>query len=111
MGEESTELIQVTRREKGRVIAVGTTSLRVLESPADIQGGLRPGFGSTGLFVLPGYHFKTVDALITNFHAPRSTLLMLVSAFDKRERILSLYGKCLEMGYFFLSYGDAMFLF
>ncbi|MGH7441077.1 MAG: S-adenosylmethionine:tRNA ribosyltransferase-isomerase, partial [bacterium] len=91
----------------GRVVAVGTTALRTLESCALEDGGWREGWMNTRLFITPGYHFKRVDALLTNFHQPRSTLLPLVAAFWNRESVLKLYADCLERGYRFLSYGDA----
>jgi S-adenosylmethionine:tRNA ribosyltransferase-isomerase len=117
MHEERYELTEVacdaitrTRARGGRVVAVGTTSVRVLESCADEQGLLRPGVGRTQLFLVPGAEFRVVDALLTNFHLPRSTLLMLVSAFAGRERVLGLYAEALREGYRFYSYGDAMLL-
>jgi S-adenosylmethionine:tRNA ribosyltransferase-isomerase len=91
-----------------RVICVGTTALRTLESGDWASGQLAPGQGNTRLFITPGYRFKAADGLITNFHVPRSTLLMLVSAFDRREKVLAAYRECLGLGYRFLSYGDAM---
>jgi S-adenosylmethionine:tRNA ribosyltransferase-isomerase len=101
--------LQEIKKREGRVIAVGTTSVRTLETAAARTNG--EGFaGSTNLFITPPYDFQAVDALITNFHLPRSTLLMLVSAFAGRERTLSAYRKAIEMGYRFYSYGDAMFL-
>lgn len=93
-----------------RVIAVGTTSLRLLESAALDDGTVGPFAGDTALFILPGYRFKVVDALVTNFHLPRSTLLMLVSAFRGRERMLGAYAHAVASGYRFHSYGDACFL-
>jgi S-adenosylmethionine:tRNA ribosyltransferase-isomerase len=98
------------RRQGGRVIAVGTTSLRLLESAADQDGEVQPFAGETSLFILPGYRFKVVDRLLTNFHLPRSTLLMLVSAFSGRERMLAAYAHAVAAGYRFHSYGDACFL-
>ena len=98
------------RERGGRVIAVGTTSVRVLESCADEDGRLRVGEGETNLFLTPGSPFRVVDGLLTNFHLPRSTLLMLVAAFAGRERILSAYAQAIEKGYRFYSYGDAMLL-
>ena len=115
MHEEEYELlsdtvaaIERTRARGRRVVAVGTTSARVLESCADETGRLRPGVGSTRLFITPGRPFRVVDALLTNFHLPRSTLLVLVSALAGRERVLALYREALERGYRFYSYGDAM---
>jgi S-adenosylmethionine:tRNA ribosyltransferase-isomerase len=108
--------INITRQEGRRIVAVGTTSVRTLESAAleyASQEGkpgqlVRPVEGPTDLFILPGYTFQVVDALITNFHLPRSTLIMLVSAFAGRERILESYEKAMQEGYRFYSFGDAM---
>jgi S-adenosylmethionine:tRNA ribosyltransferase-isomerase len=102
--------INRVRRQGGRVVAVGTTSLRLLESAADPDGVVQPFVGETSLFILPGYRFKVVDRLLTNFHLPRSTLLMLVSAFSGRERMLAAYAHAVALGYRFHSYGDACFL-
>ncbi len=99
--------IEAARARKNRVIAVGTTSARVLESCADEAGRLTPGTGSTRLFITPGRRFRAIDGLLTNFHLPRSTLLVLVSALAGRERVLRLYAEALERGYRFYSYGDA----
>jgi S-adenosylmethionine:tRNA ribosyltransferase-isomerase len=98
-----------TRRAGGRVIAIGTTSVRALES-ASADGSLQPFDGETELFILPGYHFRSVDAMITNFHLPQSSLLMLVAAFAGKERILAAYHHAVREKYRFFSYGDAMFL-
>ncbi|HSK80142.1 MAG TPA: tRNA preQ1(34) S-adenosylmethionine ribosyltransferase-isomerase QueA [Thermoanaerobaculia bacterium] len=107
VGEEAAEAIRRARR----VVAVGTTVVRTLESAALAGGGeVRPGGGSTELFITPGFPFKVVDALLTNFHLPRSTLLMLVSAFAGRERVLAAYEEAIREGYRFYSYGDAMFV-
>lgn len=103
-------LVNEARREGGRVIAVGTTSLRLLESAALADGTVAPFLGDTSLFILPGYRFKVVDRLVTNFHLPKSTLLMLVSAFQGRERMLAAYAHAVQAGYRFHSYGDACFL-
>jgi S-adenosylmethionine:tRNA ribosyltransferase-isomerase len=97
------------RARGGRVVAVGTTAVRTLES-ALAGGALRVGPGRTSLFVLPGYVFRAVDAMITNLHLPRSTLLMLVCAFGGRERVLAAYGEAVREGYRFYSYGDAMLI-
>jgi S-adenosylmethionine:tRNA ribosyltransferase-isomerase len=102
--------IRECRARGGRVVAVGTTVVRVLEQLAGEDGAIEPAQGSTALFIKPGYRFRAVDALITNFHLPRSTLLMLVSGFGGRERILAAYRVALEAGYRFYSYGDAMFV-
>ncbi len=100
------EAIHACRARGGRVVAVGTTTVRVLES----QDELVPGSGSTGLFIRPGHTFRWVDQMITNFHLPRSTLLVLVSAFAGRTRMLSAYQRAVERGYRFYSYGDAMWI-
>ena len=104
------EAINQVRRKGGRVIAVGTTSLRLLESATRPNGAVQPFLGETSLFILPGYRFKAVDRLVTNFHLPRSTLLMLTSAFSGRERMLTAYAHAVAAGYRFHSYGDACFL-
>jgi len=101
--------VNATRARGGRVIAVGTTSVRALES-ASQSGQIEPFSGETEIFIYPGYQFKSVDAMITNFHTSESTLLMLVSAFAGREHIMSAYHHAIEQKYRFFSYGDAMFL-
>jgi S-adenosylmethionine:tRNA ribosyltransferase-isomerase len=101
--------ISEARRRGKRVVAVGTTCVRVLESAAT-DGGVAAGEGWTGLFILPGYRFLVVDAMLTNFHLPKSTLLMLVSAFAGRERVLAAYGEAIERRYRFYSFGDCMFI-
>ncbi|MCG8463027.1 MAG: S-adenosylmethionine:tRNA ribosyltransferase-isomerase, partial [Holophagales bacterium] len=105
---EAAEAIRGARRRGGRVVAVGTTVVRTLESAARGDGMVTPGSGRTELFVTPGFRFQIVDMLLTNFHLPRSTLLMMVSAFAGRERILAAYREAVERGYRFYSYGDAM---
>ena len=95
---------------KGRLIAVGTTSCRTLESVCDDNGVVHPMSGDTGIFIYPGYKFKCVDALVTNFHLPESTLLMLVSAFSSREIMMNAYKHAVEKKYRFFSFGDAMFI-
>lgn len=112
VSEETVQLINETRNKGKRVIAVGTTSVRALETAASrsSEGDLRPFTGSTDLYILPGYTFKVVQGLITNFHLPRSTLLMLVSAFAGREWILNLYKTAIQMRYRFYSFGDAMLI-
>ena len=105
--EEAAEKIN---NRKGRVIAVGTTSCRTLESAADENGVIHPVSGDTGIFIYPGYKFKAIDALITNFHLPESTLLMLVSALSSREIMLNAYSEAIREKYRFFSYGDAMFI-
>jgi S-adenosylmethionine:tRNA ribosyltransferase-isomerase len=107
---ETAAAINQARRAGGRVVAVGTTSLRLLESAALPDGTVTPFLGETALFILPGYRFKVVDRLLTNFHLPRSTLLMLVSAFSGGQRILPAYAHAVASGYRFHSYGDACFL-
>jgi S-adenosylmethionine:tRNA ribosyltransferase-isomerase len=107
---ETADLINRTMREGGRVVAVGTTSVRTLESAGTEAGGVRPFIGPTSIFILPGYQFRVVDAMVTNFHLPRSTLIMLVSAFAGGERILSAYATAVREGYRFYSFGDAMLI-
>ena len=101
--------VAACRQRGGRVIAVGTTVVRALETAAG-QGRLEPFVGDTSLFVMPGFRFHVVDRLITNFHLPESTLLMLVSAFAGRANILAAYGHAVAQRYRFFSYGDAMFI-
>jgi S-adenosylmethionine:tRNA ribosyltransferase-isomerase len=103
--------IVATKARGGRVVAVGTTALRALESAAADAGGLKVGAGETALFITPGYRFRVVDRLVTNFHLPKSTLLMLVSAFAGLEAIRQAYRHAIDNGYRFFSYGDAMLLF
>lgn len=110
VSEETANLINLRRAAGGRIVAVGTTSCRTLESVADEDGTIRAMSGDTGIFIFPGYRFKAVDALITNFHLPESTLLMLVSAFYDREKILDAYRLAVEERYRFFSFGDAMFI-
>ena len=110
VSEETARTVNERRAAGGRVIAVGTTSCRTLESASDETGILHPVSGDTGIFIYPGYRFKMTDALITNFHLPKSTLLMLVSALAGRERMLSAYKTAVEMNYCFFSFGDAMFI-
>jgi S-adenosylmethionine:tRNA ribosyltransferase-isomerase len=107
--EALAEQVTLTRARGGRVVAVGTTSLRALEA-AGQRGNLHVGQGETDIFIYPGYRFQQIDALITNFHLPRSTLLMLISAFAGRERVLAAYGEAIEQRYRFFSYGDSMFV-
>ena len=102
--------INKTRSNGGRIIAVGTTSCRVLETASDSRGVLSPGCGWTNIFIYPGYKFKSVDALITNFHLPGSTLIMLISAFAGRENVLAAYRDAIENKYRFFSFGDAMLI-
>ncbi len=107
---ETAAALNAARRSGRRIVAVGTTSLRLLESAAGEDGLLREFNGETDIFITPGYRFRAVDALLTNFHLPRSTLLMLASAFAGRERILAAYAHAIASGYRFYSYGDACFL-
>ena len=105
---ETAELINGRRRAGGRVWAVGTTVVRTLEAVAAPDGTIRPGAGDTSLFIYPPYTFRAVDRLLTNFHLPRSTLLMLVCAFGGHERVMRAYGEAVREKYRFYSYGDAM---
>ncbi|NCB76416.1 MAG: tRNA preQ1(34) S-adenosylmethionine ribosyltransferase-isomerase QueA [Negativicutes bacterium] len=106
---ETAALVNETRRQGGRVIAVGTTAVRTLET-AGQSGQLQPCSGFTNIFIYPGYEYKIIDGLITNFHLPKSTLLMLVSALAGRERVLAAYKEAVEQRYRFFSFGDAMFI-
>lgn len=108
--EDVAEIINKTRAGGGRVIAVGTTSTRTLESASDKDGLIKAGEGSTDIFIYPGYKFKAVDCQITNFHLPKSTLLMLISAFYDRDEILKAYEIAVNERYRFFSYGDAMII-
>ncbi|MBE6555019.1 MAG: tRNA preQ1(34) S-adenosylmethionine ribosyltransferase-isomerase QueA [Ruminococcaceae bacterium] len=110
VSEESAARINRCRAAGGRVIAVGTTSCRTLESVTDEKGIVHPISGDTGIFIYPGYRFRAVDALITNFHLPESTLVMLVSAFYNREAVLSAYRTAVEERYRFFSFGDCMLI-
>ena len=107
---EAAEAVAEVRRAGGRIVAVGTTSVRTLESASDQDGQLHPGSGWTKIFITPGYKFKCVDALITNFHLPGSTLLMLISALMGREEALRVYGVAVGEKYRFFSFGDAMLI-
>lgn len=108
--EEAAETINRVRRNGGRIVCIGTTTTRTLESVTDDNGVVHPGIGETNIFITPGYRFKAVDALITNFHLPESTLLMLVSALCSREEMLAVYRHAVEARYRFFSFGDAMFI-
>jgi S-adenosylmethionine:tRNA ribosyltransferase-isomerase len=115
LSQETADIINQTKQNGGRVIAVGTTSVRTLESAAQSLTTNRPELiaaftGPTSIFILPGYQFKVVDAMVTNFHLPKSTLIMLVSAFAGREKILETYNLAIQEGYRFYSFGDAMFI-
>jgi len=109
--QETADVVNAVKRQGGRVIAVGTTSLRTLESATDERGELRPFNHETDIFITPGYRFKLVDMLLTNFHLPRSTLFMLVSAFSGMGPIKQAYQHAIDNGYRFYSYGDACLLY
>ena len=109
VNQETVDAVKLARARGGRVVAIGTTSVRALES-ASKSGVLVAGFGDTDLFITPGYQFNSVDAILTNFHLPESTLLMLVSAFAGYQSIMSAYNHAIDHSYRFFSYGDAMFL-
>jgi S-adenosylmethionine:tRNA ribosyltransferase-isomerase len=111
VSDETAALINETRARGGRIVSVGTTSLRLLESAADEDGNVRPFAGATDIFITPGYRFRAVDVLMTNFHLPRSTLMMLVSAFAGMEPMRAAYAHAIETGYRFYSYGDSSLLF
>ena len=108
--KEAADIINQTKANGGRVIAVGTTSIRTLESAAKEDGTISPIAEETGIFIYPGYKFKIVDSIITNFHLPKSTLIMLISAFAGREYVLSAYEQAVKEKYRFFSFGDAMFI-
>lgn len=108
--EEQARLINQTKAQGGRVIAVGTTSCRTLESASGTEGILKAGSGWTDIFIYPGYEFRLVDCLITNFHLPESTLMMLVSALAGRDKIMAAYAEAVKERYRFFSFGDAMFI-
>ena len=108
INEEAAEKINRAKSGKGRVICVGTTSCRTVESAADENGHIRAGSGWTEIFIYPGYRFKVLDGLITNFHLPESTLIMLVCALAGREQVMKAYGEAVEERYRFFSFGDAM---
>ena len=109
MPQLTVDLIRQAKAEGGRVVSVGTTSLRALESAA-AGGELEAGSGETNIFIFPGYRFRVVERLLTNFHLPKSTLLMLVSAFGGMENIRRAYRHAVEQRYRFFSYGDAMLI-
>lgn len=110
IGERAAEIINSTKDSGGRVIAVGTTSCRSLESNSDLSGRVTPCSTETDIFIYPGYKFKCMDGLITNFHLPESTLIMLVSAFCGRENTLNAYNEAVRERYRFFSFGDAMLI-
>ncbi len=108
--ERACQTINATKREGGKIIAVGTTSVRSIEWAADQDGMVQPRSGECSLYIMPDFEFKTIDCMLTNFHLPRSSLLILVSAFAGRDRILTAYEEAVTKGYRFYSYGDAMFI-
>lgn len=110
ISKETADMINESKKEGHRIVAVGTTAVRTLEYAGKENGIVAKGEGSCNLFIYPGYRFKTVDAMLTNFHLPKSTLLMLVSAFSTRENVLNAYKAAIEKQYRFFSYGDAMFM-
>ena len=110
MSPRTADALNAARTNSGRIIAVGTTALRLLESAADENGTLHPFSGETSIFIEPGYRFRAVDALVTNFHLPRSTLFMLVSAFAGLNLMKRAYAHAIEQEYRFYSYGDACLL-
>ncbi len=111
MSAETAAALNEARRQGGRIVAVGSTSLRLLESAAAEDGTIGAFADETAIFMTPGYRFRAVDVAMTNFHLPRSTLMMLVSAFSGRETMLAAYAHALANGYRFYSYGDACLLF
>ena len=111
VSEEAAQLISRTHQQGHRVICVGTTACRTVESASDNDGMVHAGSDDTSIFIYPGYRFKVMDALITNFHLPESTLIMLVSAFAGREQVLGAYEEAIRLGYRFFSFGDACFFY
>ena len=111
ISKETAEIFNETKEKKGRVVAVGTTVIRALESAVDDNGHLMPKKAKTDIFIYPGYKYRAADAIITNFHLPKSTLLMLVSAFYEREKILKCYDEAIKNSYKFFSFGDAMLIY
>ena len=110
ISEEAADIINSVKQSGGRIIAVGTTSTRTLESVADTHGCIKPCRGWTDIFIYPGYEFKAIDCLITNFHLPESTLIMLVSALAGKDNVMAAYMEAVENRYRFFSFGDAMFI-
>ena len=108
--EDQAKLINETKQRGGKIVSVGTTSCRTLESATDEQGVLHAGSGWTDIFIYPGYKFKMIDRLITNFHLPESTLLMLVSALAGKDKIMAAYEEAVKERYRFFSFGDAMMI-
>jgi S-adenosylmethionine:tRNA ribosyltransferase-isomerase len=111
LSRDTAQALNAARANGGRIIAVGTTSLRLLESATAEDGTVQPFAGDTAIFITPGYRFRSVDILLTNFHLPRSTLFMLVSAFSGLETMKRAYAHAIDAGYRFYSYGDACLLF
>jgi S-adenosylmethionine:tRNA ribosyltransferase-isomerase len=107
VSQATVDAVEQARARGGRVVAIGTTAVRALES-ASRSGSLQAGFGDTDLFITPGYEFKSVDAMLTNFHLPESTLLMLISAFAGYDAVMQAYQHAIQQQYRFFSYGDAM---
>ena len=110
MSKETADILNQAKKEGGRIIAVGTTSTRTLETIMSLYGKFKECHGNTEIFIYPGFEFKAIDCLITNFHLPKSTLVMLVSAFSKKEYILHAYEEAVKEKYRFFSFGDAMFI-
>jgi S-adenosylmethionine:tRNA ribosyltransferase-isomerase len=108
---ETADALNAARRAGGRIVAVGSTSLRLLETAADESGTIRPFAGETAIFITPGYAFRAVDLMLTNFHLPRSTLFMLVAAFSGLDTMRAAYAHAIAANYRFYSYGDACLLF
>lgn len=110
VSQQAADLINSTKAAGGRIVCVGTTSCRTIESAANSSGKVIAGSGNTEIFIYPGYQFKVLDQLITNFHLPESTLIMLVSALAGRERVLNAYQAAVSERYRFFSFGDAMLI-
>ena len=110
VSDETADAVNRAKAEGRPIVAVGTTSVRTLESATGEDGLVHPGWGRTNIFIYPGYRFRTVDRLLTNFHTPESTLLMLVSALAGREHIMAAYEHAIAQRYRFYSYGDAMLI-
>jgi S-adenosylmethionine:tRNA ribosyltransferase-isomerase len=110
ISEETAKEIKATKARGGRVISVGTTTTRALESFSDGSGGVRSGKGMTSLFIYPSYRFRVIDGLVTNFHLPKSTLIMLASAFAGKDLLMRAYQEAVHRQYRFYSYGDAMLI-
>ncbi len=110
LSDAAAATINRAKREGRRIVAIGSTATRTLESAVGDDGLIRPGSGETRMYITPGYRFQIVDALLTNFHLPKSTLIILVAAFAGREETLAAYGEAVAEEYRFFSYGDAMFI-